>query len=258
MINTALITGASTGIGLEFAKIFAKENYDLILVSRNEKKLNEIKNSIEKDYRVKVKIIPKDLAEKNSAFEIYDEICKENLKVDVLINNAGFGALGNFEKIDWKTQADMLEVNITALTYLTHLFLKHMKERGEGKILNVASTAAFQPGPLMAVYYATKAYVLSFSLALAEETKNSNVTVTVLCPGPTTTEFQERAGMKQTKIMRLMKFLPADYVANYGFKALMKSKRLAIPGWLNKISVSMVKFLPQNFIVKIIKYLKSH
>ncbi len=173
--ETVLITGASGGIGYELAKQFAMNKYNLLLVARSKDKLEKLKDELEKKYMVKVNVIVKDLAKKNAATELFNQIQKENTNIDILVNNAGVGAYGKFYNIDWQRQEEMIQLNITALTELTRLFLPGMIERKNGKILNVASTAGFQPGPLMAVYYASKAFVLSFTEAIANELSGTNI-----------------------------------------------------------------------------------
>lgn len=248
MKKTVLITGASSGFGYEFVKLFIKDNYDLILVARNIEKLEEIKNEFPSS---EIIVIQKDLTQPSSVKELYYEIREKGLNVDVLVNNAGFGLLGEFDKLDVDRQINMIQLNISALTELTHYVLQEMKLRGSGKILNVASTAAFQPGPLMAVYYATKAYVLSLSEALVEELKGSGITVTTLCPGPSKTNFAKVANVEKTKMFsRVMR---ADVVARLGYNALMRGQRVIIAGTLNKIGAYSAKFLPRSFVAKIAK-----
>lgn len=257
MSKTVIITGATTGIGYELAKLFAIDKFDLVIIARNEIKLRQTAAELQKDYKVNVKIISKDLSDQNSAVEIYNEIIKENINVDILVNNAGFGAHGAFADSDLKNDVDMLNLNITSLVILNRLFLEEMKKKNSGKILNVASTAAFQPGPFMAVYYATKAFVLSFSEAVSEELSGTNVTVSCLCPGPTETEFQNRAGIGETKMMNRKKFtvMSAEEVALIGYESLMKGKRTIIPGLVNKSGAFLVRFLPRKLIAKITRSL---
>lgn len=181
MPKTALITGATSGLGYEFVKLFAKDGYNLVIIARNKQKMEQIKQSFQS---IDVTVIAKDLSAPNAVKEVFKEVEKQGISIDVLVNNAGFGLLGNFDELDIQKQLDMIQLNVAALTELTYYVLPKMKQKNEGKILNIASTAAFQPGPLMAVYYATKAYVLSFSEALVEELSESAVTVTTLCPGP--------------------------------------------------------------------------
>lgn len=228
-MKTVLITGASFGIGYELAKIFAKEKYNLILVARNLEKLNQIKDELQNP-DIQIFTIQKDLSYPNSPKELFDEINKKGLEIDILINNAGFGLLGSFVELDLQTQLDMIQLNITSLVHLTYLVLPQMIAKNSGKIMNVSSTAAFQPGPNMAVYYATKAFVLSFSEALYAELKSKGITVTALCPGPTRTEFQKRARMENINLERskLIPYMSAEKVAQIGYDGLMKGKRVVI------------------------------
>jgi short-subunit dehydrogenase len=253
---TTLITGASNGIGLEFAQINAIKGNNLILVARNWKKLQEIKADLESKYDVNVAIISKDLSVKDAAQEVYNEVKLLQLRVDYLINNAGFGDFGFFTSTDWEKEQEMINLNITALTQLTKLFLKDMISRRNGKILNLASTAAFQPGPKMAVYFATKAYVLSFSEAIANEVKEFGITVTALCPGPTTSGFQSAAAMDDAKLFKDKKLPTAKEVAEYGYNAMMKGKTVAIHGFMNTVLATSIRFLPRNLVVKIIRKLQ--
>lgn len=194
-LKTALITGASSGIGLEFANLLAKDGYHVVLTARNEKRLSEIANELKAKHGVDVTVLAKDLSLTDAAEELTAEILAKGIEVDILINNAGFAAYGPFDETSWKDEKDMIQVNITALTTLTKQLLPGMIKRNRGKILNVASTAAFQPGPLMAVYYATKAYVLSFSEAIDYELSHTNVSVTALCPGATATNFEKEQAL---------------------------------------------------------------
>lgn len=253
--KTALITGASSGIGLEFARLFARDGYDLVLIARRINELEKLKTELEMESKVSVKVIQKDLADPTSVQEIYEEL--QHTEIDVLVNNAGFGYVGNFAETDWDVYNSMMNVNIDALVYLTRLILPGMVKRGSGRILNVASTAAFQPGPLMAVYYATKSFVVSFSQAIATELEGSGVTVTCLCPGPTVSGFQDTAGMKRSKIMKYLKFASSNDVALYGYRAMAEGKRLAIHGFVNRVFVCLVKFIPTIFVLKLIRYLNK-
>jgi hypothetical protein len=254
--KVALVTGASSGIGLELARVFAQHNYNLILVARNQTKLNEIAKELAAK-KVTVTIIAKDLAIPSAPNEIYEQLRSRSIIVDVLVNCAGVGSLGLFSDQELHSQLNMIQVNVTALTHLTHLFLKDMVKRGEGKILNVASTAAFQPGPLMAVYYATKSYVLSFSEAIANEVKGTGVTVTALCPGPTLTGFQANAKMQETKLVNssILKKLPAETVAKIGFEGVMRNKTLVVPGTMNTLGVFAVRFVPRSWVTNITRQL---
>jgi len=259
MSKSVLITGATTGIGYELAKLFAKDKFDIIIIARNEIKLRQTAAELQKDYKVNVKIISKDLSDQKSAAEIYNELIKENINVDILVNNAGFGSLGAFSESDPENDLDMINLNITSLVILNRLFLNDMIKKNSGKIMNVASTAAFQPGPYMAVYYATKAFALSFSEAVSEELSGTNVTVSCLCPGPTETEFQNRAGIAETKMMNRRNFtvMTAENVALTGYKKMMKGKRIIIPGFTNKAGAFFVKLFPRKIISKITRSLNS-
>jgi short-subunit dehydrogenase len=237
-MKTALITGASSGIGLEFAHLFAKDHYNLVLVARRENKLKEITQDLVNDYGIKVTNIPMDLVKENASRDLYNMIKEKKITIDVLINNAGYGQHGAFKDTDWKTEQNMILLNITTLTDLTKRFVKDMLKRNEGKILNLSSTAAFYPGPNMAVYYATKAYVQSFTVALSHELKDTGITVSVLSPGPTDTEFQERAGVENAALFSANMGLVATAreVAKAGYKGLMNGKTVIIPGVFNKLS----------------------
>ena len=249
MTKTALITGATSGLGYEFVQLLAKDQYNLIIVARNEKKLNNIKAEFS---HLNVTSIAKDLSKANAIPELVEEIKEKQLQVDVLINNAGFGLLGKFDELSVEKQLEMIQLNISALTELTHAFLPKMIQRNTGKIMNVASTAAFQPGPLMAVYYATKAYVLSFSEALVEELNGTNVTVTTLCPGATKTNFGAVASVEKTKMFS--NAMEASKVAEQGYLGMQQGKRVIITGNTNKIGATLAKFLPRSTGAKIAKY----
>jgi short-subunit dehydrogenase len=242
---TALITGASVGIGYELAKVFARNNHNLILVSRNQQQLEQVAAECRTLGNIDARVLPKDLAFPTAPQEIFD-ILRQS-QVDVLVNNAGFGTHGEFAQIDLAADLNLLQVNIVALTALTKLFLREMLARGSGKILNVASVASFQPGPLMATYYASKAYVLHFSEAIATEIAGRGVTVTALCPGPTESEFGRRAGIKGDRPFRVRPMATAP-VAQAGYDGLMRGKRVVIPGLSNKIMARMNRFFPRRLI----------
>lgn len=246
--KTALITGGSSGIGFELAKIFAQNHYHLVLVANDKKLLEVAAIELDKISPSRVKIISVDLTKPSSTKKIIDELDKWQIKVDVLINSAGYATRGSFYKLNYKRQIDMIGVNITALTSLTHLLLTQMLERKTGKILNVASTAAFVPGPYMAVYYATKAYVLSFSKALAAELEGTGITVTTLCPGPTKSRFDQRAGVSNSKLFKY-NLMDADRVAREAYAGLEKGKLVVIPGLRNNLIVFWLKFAPW-FLIK--------
>ncbi|GAA0115425.1 SDR family NAD(P)-dependent oxidoreductase [Clostridium senegalense] len=239
MKSIVLITGATSGIGMEFAKIFAKEGYNLFLVGRNEKVLSNLKKSLIKDFNINVDGLIVDLSKRIEIENLYNYIIKNNYTVEILINNAGLGYNGEFNDISIDKHLQVIDVNIRGLTILTSFIIKDMKIRGEGKILNVASTGAYQPGSFIATYYASKAYVLSFSYALKEELKPYKIIVTALCPGATKTNFSKRAGKSDLSIA----MNPYD-VAYKGYKGLMKGKGNVIPGATNKIAVFLSKMSP--------------
>lgn len=253
-MKNALITGASGGLGLEFAKIFAKENYNLILIARNKEKLEEIKKELENEFKILITTIEKDLSQNKAAEEVYKEL--KGKQVNILINNAGFATHGNFSETPLENEVDELMLNIVALTSLTKLIVRDMIKREEGKILNVASTAAFAPGPLMSVYYASKAYVLSFSEGLSEELKGTGVFVTALCPGPTDTGFAKRAGVENTMLFN-KKLMDPKRVATVGYKALMSGKKVVIPGARNNVASFFMKHLPHKFILPLVKRIEK-
>lgn len=255
MSKTALITGASGGIGLELSGIHAKQGGNLVLVARNKSRLDEIKSEFETKYKVSVYTIGKDLSVADSAKEVYEEVKKQNISVDYLINNAGFGDYGLFAETDWEKEKRMIHLNITTLTQLTKLFLPDLIKQGGGKIMNLGSTASFQPGPLMAVYFATKAYVLSFSEALNNEVADKGITVTALCPGLTESGFVDAAAMNKSKMAKNKKIPTSKEVAEYGYKAMMKGKSVAIHGFMNRIMANSGKFAPRKLTVKITRSL---
>lgn len=248
-MKTVLITGASAGIGREFAELFAREGYHLILVARRAQALRKLADSLQREHHISVRTLAKDLSRPETPGEIYRELTEDSIAIDVLVNNAGAGVSGLFKETDLAAELSTIQLNLTALTHLTKVFLLDMVRRGAGKILNVSSTAAFQPGPTMAVYYATKAYVLSFSEALAEELGGTGVTVTCLCPGPTLTEFQARAGISG---IRLLKFrtMDAAAVARRGYEGLMKGRALVIPGFFNRLFAWGVRFFPRRLVTR--------
>lgn len=254
--GTALITGATSGIGLELAKVFANQDYNLVLVSRNIEQLQKVAAVISKSYNVRVEIIAKDLSLPDSSREIFSELAAKNIDIDVLVNNAGFGIYGKFAESSLERQLGVIELNIKALTSLTGLFLPKMIKNKRGKILNVASTAAFQPGPLMAVYYASKSYVLNFSEALRSELKGTGIYVTALCPGPTRTNFQSLdKNFSNTRLFKSGFFMTAEQVALCGFSGLMKNKAVVIPGFRNKVLAIAAQVSPRNLVTSISHWL---
>lgn len=255
--KTALITGASSGIGYEFAKLLAKDNYDLIIIGRNGQRLNSIKSELENEYKIIVTVYLKDLSELEETYEVYKNICDNNLDIEVLINCAGFGIYGEFYQTDYWKDLKMINVNIISLTYLTRVILSTMIKRNSGKILNVSSTAAFKPGPLMSVYFATKAYVLSFSEAVAVEIKNTGVTLTVLCPGATKTDFLTKASLDESQHFKYKKMLRPEEVALSGYNAMKKGRVMVIPGLMNRMFTFVIKFLPRMLVTNIMYKIKK-
>ncbi|WP_458204816.1 SDR family NAD(P)-dependent oxidoreductase [Haladaptatus sp. NG-SE-30] len=243
--NTALVTGASSGIGRQLARLLASDGHDLVLVARSEDALVELAENLTDDYGIAATVVVKDLADPESPEEIRDALAERDITVNVLVNNAGFGLYGPFTETDAQRELDMIQVNVTALTHLTKLFLPKMVERGAGRVLNVASTAAFQPGPLMAVYYASKAYVLSFSEAVAEECDGSGVTVTALCPGPTETGFGDRADMTDSKLFQ-GGVMDAAAVAKAGYGGMQSGERVVVPGVQNRLLAQATRFVPRK------------
>lgn len=254
--KTALITGASGGIGKDFAIKFAQEGHDLIIVARSEDKLNDLAAELQNTHPLSVSVIAADLSTVDAADRLYEAIAEQGLQVDILVNNAGYATYGKFWELDYEREMRMIRLNVHTLAALTHRFLPAMIERGHGKILNVASTAAFQPGPLMANYYATKAFVLSFSEALHNELEGTGVSVTALCPGPTESGFQSRAEMTDSKLVQngLMKSMD---VVNIGYDALQKGRPVVVPGLRNKVLALSTRLIPRQQIVKIVRRMQD-
>ena len=246
-----LITGATSGIGYELAKIYASEGYNLILVARNIKRLEEVKNEFNLIYNVNIHILSVDLAVDNSAEIILNYVNKKNLTVDILINNAGIGSFGYFKELDINKEIDQININVRALTELTRLFLPIMMNNETGSILNVASTAAFCAGPKMATYYASKAFVLSFTEAIYEEIKGSNVRISCLCPGTVKTEFLDKAGIKKKEISK-NNMMTAKEVARLAYRDFNRGKLIIIPGFKNKLIIGINKIIPRSLSRKII------
>lgn len=255
MNKTALITGASSGLGLEFAWICAERGYDLVITARNLEKLNEIKSELEAKFGIKVFVFGCDLSLANSAMQIC-EFCEQNsLKIDILINNAGFGDHGQFYECDLKKQLEMVQVNIASLMQLTHYFANLMIRHGGGKILNIASAASLTAGPKMSVYYASKAFVRNFSLALSEELREKNISVTAFCPGPVATNFGERANVKNAKIFARSD--DASAVAKRAFEAMQKGKTLVYDGRFMWLANLLTRLVPSTFSAKATGYLNG-
>ena len=255
--GTVLITGASAGIGLELAKLFAADGYDLVLVARRADAMETLAESLRGKHSIVVRIWPADLADPQAPQQLQERANAEGVAVDILVNNAGFGAIGQFHKLSPERQLGIIDVNMRALTELTYRFLPAMHAQGRGRILNVGSIVGFLPGPYMAVYYASKAYVVSFSEALAEELTGSGITVTCLCPGYTATEFQKVAGVTKTGMLARMRPMPAETVARIGYRGLMAGRRLVVPGWGNRLSVFGLRFSPRWFTVGAASWLQK-
>ena len=257
-MKTVLITGASSGIGYEFAKIYAKKGYNLVITARRKNNLERIKQELESfDTAICVDIIVLDLSKQNSAKELYEVVKQRGILIDTLINNAGFGVYGNFIETDIEKEIDMIELNIKSLVVLTKLFLKDMVSRNNGTIINVASTAAFQPGPLMSVYYASKSFVLSFTEAIRNEVRDTNVNISVLCPGPTDTELEKSASLEESSLFTKLKVMKPEKVAIIGYKGINRNKSVIIPGILNNILITFNKIIPRALVINIVRKLQE-
>ena len=254
--ETVLITGASSGIGRELARLFAGDGAELVLVARSEGRLAELAGELTADYGVQAQVVPADLSQPAGPGQIMEALAHRHIEVDVLVNNAGFGAHGPVAGLGVARQLEMIEVNVAALTRLTALLVPGMLERHRGAILNVASVAAFAPGPNQVVYCATKAYVLSFTEALAEEVRGSGVRVCCLAPGATQTEFATQAGMDSTRLFR-WGVMDAERVARAGHDGLRRGKTLVIPGLLNQALAFSVRLSPRILVTKISGYLQA-
>lgn len=255
---TALVTGASSGIGYEISRLLALDGFKLVLVARDIQRLEEAAELIRKEQpNVSIKTISRDLSDPRAAGDIVQELHRESIKIDVLINNAGYAIYGPFTETALDDETRMMRVNMLSLTDLTKRLLPYMVQNKGGRIMNVASTAGFAPGPFMAVYYATKAYVLSFSEALAEELRGTGVTVTALCPGATETGFQKRAGVGNTIMFSPWKVMDAGTVARIGYRGMMKGKAVVIPGWLNKLMVISIRLGPRRYVTRVARIMQE-
>jgi uncharacterized protein len=255
--QTALVTGASMGIGVDLAECFAKDGYDLIVTARSEAALKEVAARLAEKYKVKATAIALDLGAIGGGKRLADEIASRGLSVDALVNNAGYGVAGGFDGSAEGEQLGMVDLNVRALTELTHIYWPGMLAKKRGGVLNVASTAAFQPGPLMAVYYASKAYVLSFSEALWKEALGTGVHVSCLCPGPTVSNFRQRAGTGKTRLTRVGAPMSAASVARMGYRAFQRNKRVMITGGRNKMLARMAPFMPRGVLLSMVHNLQS-
>jgi short-subunit dehydrogenase len=254
---TALITGASGGIGEHLARVLGAHKHDLVLVARNAERLQALSGELSRAFGVQCRVLAANLEDPAAPAQIFNALSGQGVTIDVLVNNAGFGARGAFAEIDYETEARMLQLNCAALMHMTRLFLPGMLQRRAGKILNVASTAAFLPGPFMAVYYASKAFVLSFTEALAEETQGTGVMVTALCPGPTQTNFAATAGNEDTILFRNAKPMSPYAVARVGYEGMMAGKRVVIPGWTNQASAFSTRLAPRKMLAKVARKLNT-
>ncbi|MFA7359605.1 MAG: SDR family oxidoreductase [Candidatus Kapaibacterium sp.] len=257
MKKTALITGASAGLGVEFAKNFAKDGHNIVLTARRTERMEQLAEELMNKHSVDIKVLGKDLSNMNEVQSVFETLQRDNIHIDFLVNNAGFGDWGNFHESDWTKVEGMIDVNMKALTKLTYLFMRPMIQKGGGRILNVASMAAFQPGPLMAVYYATKAFVLSFSEAVNNEIKGTGVSITILCPGPTESEFQSAANLGKSKLFKHTRIPTAKEVADFGYREMMKGSLTVVPGFLNWLVVQSVRFSPRKFVLKIARKIQD-
>ncbi len=251
MSETALITGASKGIGKEFAVLFAERKCNLVLVARSADQLEELKKALSEKHGVRVYTIVKDLSALNAVDELFREVKALGVDVDYVVNNAGFGDHGAFVNTQWERYENMIALNVEVLTHLSHLYARDWVGRKRGRIVNISSTAAFQPGPMMAVYFATKAYVLHLSEALNQELREEGITVTTLCPGPTRTHFLEDSGMKAARLVKNVKVATPRSVAELGFKAMMRGKPVAIHGAMNKVAPFAIRFLPRKWVTRL-------
>ncbi|HYO63958.1 MAG TPA: SDR family oxidoreductase [Pyrinomonadaceae bacterium] len=252
----ALVTGASGGIGLELARLLAADGYPLALVARSRDKLERLAEELTDKFGVSARVVPSDLARAEAPQEIFAELGGESARVEVLVNNAGFGSYGLFAETDLRAELEMLQVNVVALTHLTKLFLPAMIAARRGRVMQVASTAAFQPGPLMAVYYATKAYVLSLSEALSNELEGTGVTVTALCPGPTETGFAAAAGMGESKLFDRA-VMDARAVAEVGYRGMLEGRAVVIPGLRNSLVARTVGFFPRGLVTRVVRRIQE-
>ena len=261
--RTALVTGASAGIGTELARLFARDGWNVVLVARSRDGLEKVGRELSASFGAACHVVPADLADPAAPQAVQDAVQALGLQVDALVNNAGFGLLGTFVDVgngaptDLRRELEMLQVNVVALTHLSKLFLPEMVKRGRGYVLNVASTAAFQPGPLMAVYYASKAYVLSFSEALSVELEGTGVTATVLCPGPTRTELHAAARMEHSRLFRAPHVRTAARVAELGYNAMFAGRSSIVAGAVNRVMAAGTRFIPRRMAAHVARMAQS-
>ena len=248
----ALITGGTSGIGRELAKLFAADKYNLVIVARSQDELSQTATELQQQYGITVKTIAKDLMQRQAPFEVYDEVKGQGIQIDALVNDAGQGQYGTFTTTDINRELDIVQLNIGATITLTKLYLQEMVARNDGKILQLASLASELPGPLQSVYHGTKAFVLSFTESIQEENKDSKVTITALLPGLTDTDFFNKAHMIQAKNVAEGGAMPAADVAKDGYKALMNGDKRVIAGFANNVQVAMSNVLPDPVLAAIV------
>jgi short-subunit dehydrogenase len=254
---TVLITGASGGIGYELAKLFAKDHHNLVLVARNAPRLVQVADELQRQFGITVRTFALDLTEPTAPQSLFAQVQSEGVAVDILVNNAGYGRFGEFSDVPVEESLGQIQLNVAALTELTKLFLEPMLARHSGKIMNVASTAGFQPGPLMAVYYATKAYVISFSEALANEVAGKGIAVTCLCPGATETGFAGRAGNDESRLFKKLRPMDAKTVAHAGYRGLLKGKTMVIPGFRNWLVAESIRISPRKMVTALSRWVSE-
>ena len=257
MKRTALITGASSGLGLEFAREFARDGHNVVLSARRREEMETLADELRSAHGVQVWVKPADLSRMEEIDRLHAELKEENIAIDFLVNNAGFGDFALFHEARWEKLERMMDLNIKALTKLSYLFVKPMIERGFGKILQIASTASFQPGPTMAVYYASKAYVLSLGEAMSNELKGSGVHVTVLCPGATESGFQDAADLDNSRLVKGKKLPSAAEVAAFGYKKMKQNRMTVIHGMLNRIMAFSIRLTPRAWVLPVVRYMQN-
>ncbi|MCI0473717.1 MAG: SDR family oxidoreductase [Ignavibacteria bacterium] len=257
MKKTALITGASSGLGVEFARNFAKDGHNLVLTARRTDRMNALAEELRIKHGIRVDVLGKDLSDMNEVQSVFDTLQKDEIHIDFLVNNAGFGDFGEFHNAHWPKLEQIIDVNIKALTKLTYLFVNPMVNKGEGRIMNLASLAGFQPGPLLAVYFATKAYVLSFSEAITNELYGTGVIVTTLCPGPTESEFKTAANLGNSKLFKRSRIPSSKEVADYGYRKMMKGSMTVVPGLYNKFLATGYRIFPRKIVLKVVRSLQD-
>jgi short-subunit dehydrogenase len=254
----ALVTGASMGLGAEFARLLASEGYDLVLTARSGERLATLKKEVENLHGIEARVLVADLADPRASAGLHEHLRSAGIAIDLLVNNAGFGMYGKFAESSLATELEMIQVNMISLVTLTKLFVRDMVAARRGRIVNVASTAAFQAGPMQSVYYASKAFVLSFSEAIGNELKGTGVTVTALCPGPTATGFQERANVGSLRGLRLMMRVSPEAVVRAGYNGVKRGRPVVVPGALNNFHVFLLRLAPRRLVTNVVRRLQTH